>query len=123
LIGLEEALDVANTVAVVAGVERDVLAPDGEFERWAAAAAKSPAFTPDEAAAIRFTRERLLKLRDAIRAVIAAIAASRAPSATAAAEIAASSAGAPSSAGHPRALRTPLGAAPRRLTVPAESDG
>jgi predicted RNA-binding Zn ribbon-like protein len=78
-IGFEEALDVANTVAVANGVEHDLLAPDGEFERWADAAAKSRALTADEAAAVPSSRERLLELREPIREVIAATAAGEAP--------------------------------------------
>lgn len=74
-IGFEEALDVANTVAVEKGVEHDLLAPEGEFERWAAAAAKSPALEPDEARAIAGARARLLELRESIRAAVAATAA------------------------------------------------
>ena len=86
-IGFEEALDVANTVAVEKGVERDLLARDGEFDRWAAAAAKSPALAPDEAAAIPRARRRLLELREPIRAVIAATAAGEPPPRGAAAEL------------------------------------
>ena len=78
-IGFEEALDVANTVAVADGGEHDLLAPDGAFERWAEAAAKSPALTPAEAAAVPSARERLLELREPIRAVIAATAAGETP--------------------------------------------
>ena len=86
-IGFEEALDVANTVAVADGVEHDLLAPDGAFERWAAAAAKSPALTPAEAAAVTSARERLLQLRDPIRAVMAATAAGETPPPAAVAEL------------------------------------
>ena len=78
-IGGEEALDVANTVAIANGVEHDLLAPEGEFERWAAAAAKSPALTPEEADAVLSARDRLLELRKPIRQVISATAAGEAP--------------------------------------------
>ena len=69
------ALDVANTLAVDKGVEYDLLAPDGEYERWARAAARSPELTPEEAAALAVARPRLLGLREHIRAVLHATAA------------------------------------------------
>jgi predicted RNA-binding Zn ribbon-like protein len=86
-IGLDAALDVANTVAVEKGVERDLLAADGEFERWAAAAARSPALAPDEAEAVVDARQRLLALREPIRQVIAATAAGEGPPRAAVAEL------------------------------------
>jgi predicted RNA-binding Zn ribbon-like protein len=64
------ALDIANTVAVDKGVAHDLLAPDGEYERWARAATRSPELTPDEAEAIAVARPRLLGLREHIRAVL-----------------------------------------------------
>ena len=86
-LGLEEALDVANTVAVANGVEHDLLEADGEFERWAAAASRSPALTPEEAAAVPAARARLLDLREPIRRVIAATAAGEEPPRAAVAEL------------------------------------
>jgi predicted RNA-binding Zn ribbon-like protein len=87
-IGIDEAaLDVSNTVAVEKGVEHDLLVPEGAYERWAAAAARSPALAPDEARAIAGARERLLELRQPIRAVIAATAAGDPPPRTAVAEL------------------------------------
>jgi predicted RNA-binding Zn ribbon-like protein len=68
------ALDVANTVAVDKGVAHDLLAPAGDYERWAQAAAQSPELTPDEAAAITAARPRVLALREHIRAVLHATA-------------------------------------------------
>jgi predicted RNA-binding Zn ribbon-like protein len=73
-LGFEAALDVANTVAVADGIPHDLLGPEGQYERWAAAAAKSPALAPDAAAAIAAARRPLLELRDAIRQVLAATA-------------------------------------------------
>ncbi len=70
----EPALDVSNTVAVEKGRERDLLATDGEYERWAAAAARSPELQPDEAAALISARPRVLELREHIRAVLRAAA-------------------------------------------------
>lgn len=66
-LGGEPALDVANTVAVASGVEHDLLAAPGEYERWAAAAA-----APDEAGALMAARPRLLELRAQIRPLLAA---------------------------------------------------
>jgi predicted RNA-binding Zn ribbon-like protein len=74
-LGHEAALDVANTVAVAKGVEHDLLAPPGEYERWAAAAAESPELEPDRASTLVATRPRLLELRGRIRQVLAATAA------------------------------------------------
>jgi predicted RNA-binding Zn ribbon-like protein len=68
------ALDLANTVAVDKGVEHDLLAPAGDYQRWAQAAAQSPELTADEAAAIAAARPRLLGLRAPIRAVLHATA-------------------------------------------------
>ena len=69
------ALDVANTVAVEKRVEHDLLAPDGEYARWAQAAARSPELRPDEAAAIAHAKPLVLELREHIRAVLKATAA------------------------------------------------
>ena len=66
----EAALDVANTIAVEKGVEHDLLAPKGEYARWAEAAADSPELTPDETAALVPARPRILELRGHIRAVL-----------------------------------------------------
>lgn len=69
------ALDVANTVAVANGAEHDLLAADGEYARWAKAAAGSPALDPDEAAALVDARPPVLELRERIRDVLHATAA------------------------------------------------
>jgi predicted RNA-binding Zn ribbon-like protein len=69
------ALDLANTIAVDKGVQHDLLAPDGEYERWAQAAAQSPELPPDEAAAITAARSQVFALREHIRAVLHATAA------------------------------------------------
>jgi predicted RNA-binding Zn ribbon-like protein len=76
-LGLDPALDVANTIAVENGIEVDLLAPPGEYERWTGVAANSPALFPDGAAAISAERKRLLELRDPIRQVLAATAAGK----------------------------------------------
>lgn len=76
-LGQDPALDVANTVAVVEGEERDLIAGVAEYERWAAAEAAALGFDSDEAAVLVAARSRLLGLRPAVRAVIAAAAAAR----------------------------------------------
>jgi predicted RNA-binding Zn ribbon-like protein len=73
-IGADEALDVANTVAIAGGIEHDLLEPEGEYERWAAAAAASPALDLEQARAITTARDRVLELREPIRQVVAATA-------------------------------------------------
>ena len=79
-IGVDEpALDLANTVAVENGAEHDLFGRWERYERWVDAAARSPALTPDEAAAIAGPAERLLALREPIRAVIAATEAGEPP--------------------------------------------
>jgi predicted RNA-binding Zn ribbon-like protein len=74
----EAALDVANTVAVEKGVEHDLLTRNGEYARWAEAAARSRDLTPDAAAAIARAEPRVLELREPIRAVLQATAAGKA---------------------------------------------
>jgi predicted RNA-binding Zn ribbon-like protein len=74
----EAALDLSNTVAVEKGVEHDLLELDGEYERWAAAAARSPELPPDEAVAIVTAPPRLLELRRHVRAAFEAAAAGEA---------------------------------------------
>lgn len=69
------ALDVANTVVVEKGVEHDLLASEGEYGRWAEAAARSPELPRDEAAAIPRAASRVLELREHVRAVLKATAA------------------------------------------------
>jgi predicted RNA-binding Zn ribbon-like protein len=74
-LGSGAALDLANTVAVVYGVERDLLEPDGEYQRWVVAAATSSPLEADAAAAIVDARPRILALREPIREVLFAVAA------------------------------------------------
>jgi predicted RNA-binding Zn ribbon-like protein len=76
-LGLDAALDVANTVAVADGTEYDLLEPDGEYERWTEIAGASPALDRDEAAALVSTRTPLLELRDHVREVLFATAAGK----------------------------------------------
>jgi predicted RNA-binding Zn ribbon-like protein len=74
-LGFDPALDVANTVAVAKGVPYDLLAPEGEYERWADAAASASAHAREKAAALLGARARVLELREHIRAVLYATAA------------------------------------------------
>jgi predicted RNA-binding Zn ribbon-like protein len=70
-IGVDKAaFDVANTVAISGGVEHDLLEPDGEYERWAAAAAHSQELIGNDAATIVAARHRLIALRTHIRALL-----------------------------------------------------
>ena len=83
-IGLDEpALDVANTVGVEKEIEHDLLAPEGEYARWAEAAAKSPALATAAAETLPTARERVLRLRGPIRELLAATAAGERPPAAA----------------------------------------
>jgi predicted RNA-binding Zn ribbon-like protein len=86
-LGGETALDVANTVAVSDGVEHDLLAPAGEYERWAAVAATAPGLEADEADALPAARPRLLELRRPIRQLLAATAGSEPPPKAAVAQL------------------------------------
>jgi predicted RNA-binding Zn ribbon-like protein len=71
-LGQDPALDLANTVAVVDGDERDLIAGVAEYERWAAAEASALGFDDVEATALLAARPRILALRPAVRRVIAA---------------------------------------------------
>jgi predicted RNA-binding Zn ribbon-like protein len=73
-LGQDPALDIANTVAIVEGDERDMLTSVSEYERWAAAESSALDFESEEAAVLVAARSRLLALRPAVRAVIAAAA-------------------------------------------------
>jgi predicted RNA-binding Zn ribbon-like protein len=73
-LGREPALDVANTVAVSNGVAHDLLGPEGEYERWAEAAATSPALGPDVGGVLVEARPQILELREPIRDVLRATA-------------------------------------------------
>jgi len=86
-LGQDRALDIANTVAVVEGDERDLIAGAGEYERWAAAEASAHGFDSDEATALVAARPPLLELRPAVRAVIASAAHRREPARGAVAEL------------------------------------
>jgi predicted RNA-binding Zn ribbon-like protein len=117
-LGREPALDLADTVAVVDGVEHDLLAPPGEYERWAAAAAESPELDRPQAAALLAAQARVLALRKPIRQVLSATVAGRRPPKAAVAELNRSSGKAPGwlELGHSGDVRTrDLGSAADRL--------
>jgi predicted RNA-binding Zn ribbon-like protein len=86
-LGQDPALDIANTVAIVDGGEHDMVADPAEYERWAAAEAAALGLGDADAAALAAARSRLLELRPAVRAVIAAAAAGRRVARAAAAEL------------------------------------
>jgi predicted RNA-binding Zn ribbon-like protein len=86
-LGREPALDVADTVAVVEGIEHDLLAPPGEYERWAAAEAESAELDRDQAGALVPARARVLGVRKPIRELLAATAAGEPPPKTAITEL------------------------------------
>lgn len=94
-LGQDPALDLANTVAIADDVEHDLLAPAGEYERWASAEGAAAGLATEDVATLVATQPRLLRLRAAIRAALAAVAADRRPSAAAVAELNHASAGAP----------------------------
>jgi predicted RNA-binding Zn ribbon-like protein len=71
-LGQDPALDVANTVAVADGGEQDLVADISEYERWATAEASALGFDSEEEAALVRARSRVLKLRTAVRALVAA---------------------------------------------------
>jgi predicted RNA-binding Zn ribbon-like protein len=73
-LGQDPALDIANTVAIVEGEERDMLTSVAEYERWATAESSALGLGSEEAAALVAAHTRLLALRPALRAVIAAAA-------------------------------------------------
>jgi predicted RNA-binding Zn ribbon-like protein len=75
-LGVDPALDIANTVAISNGEPHDLLEPDGEYERWATeAAARSPLLDAQGSALLITARPEVLELRTRIRHVLAAAAA------------------------------------------------
>jgi predicted RNA-binding Zn ribbon-like protein len=94
-LGQDPALDVANTVAIVEGGEHDMVADAAAYERWAAAEAAALELGDEEAAVLVAARERVLELRSAVRAAIAAKAAGRRVPRAAAAELSRASRAAP----------------------------
>lgn len=78
-LGQEPALDLANTVAVVNGVDHDLLAPAGAYQRWAAAEGDAARLAAEDAAGLLEAQPRMLALREVIREGLAAAAAGRQP--------------------------------------------
>jgi hypothetical protein len=73
-LGQGHALDLANTVAIERGGARDLLAPAGAFERWAAAERGALELEPSDDAALRGSKSALIALRGPVRDVLAALA-------------------------------------------------
>ncbi|MGH7720824.1 MAG: CGNR zinc finger domain-containing protein [Gemmatimonadaceae bacterium] len=94
-LGQDPALDLANTVAVADDVEHDLLAPAGEYERWASAEGTAAGLAPEDVATLVAAQPRLLRLRAAIREALVAVATDRQAPAAAVAELNRASAGAP----------------------------
>ena len=86
-LGQDPALDIANTVAIVDADEHDMVADVAEYERWAAAEASALGLNREEEGALLGARARVLGLRKAVRAIIAATAEGRPLPRTAAAEL------------------------------------
>jgi predicted RNA-binding Zn ribbon-like protein len=76
-LGQDPALDLANTVAVVNGVDRDLLAPAGAYDGWAAAEGAAAGLAPEDVAGLLEARPRVVRLREVIREALAAAAARR----------------------------------------------
>ena len=86
-LGQEPALDLANTVAVVNGVDRDLLAPAGAYHRWAAAEGIAARLPPADVARLLEAQPQMLRLRDVIRQALAASAMRHIPPPAAVAEL------------------------------------
>jgi predicted RNA-binding Zn ribbon-like protein len=95
-LGQDPALDVANTVAIADGAEHDMIADAEEYERWAAAEVASLGWGAAERGTLMAARASLMRLRPAVRAVVAAAAEGRALPAAAVAELNRASRAAPS---------------------------
>jgi predicted RNA-binding Zn ribbon-like protein len=73
-LGMGPALDLANTVTSSHGNEEDLLAPPGEYERWATAEAAALGWSAERRKLLLAERERVLRTRSDVRAVIGAVA-------------------------------------------------
>lgn len=65
------ALDLADTVTIEEGAERDLIASPEEFRRWAEA--EAPFVAPVTAGALESARSELLELRSTVRRALAAV--------------------------------------------------
>jgi predicted RNA-binding Zn ribbon-like protein len=70
---MRPALDLANTVTVSAGGEDDLLAPDGEYERWAEAEAAALGWGAERQRLLVDRREQVLRTRADVRRVVGAV--------------------------------------------------
>jgi hypothetical protein len=73
-LGFERALDLANTVSIARGVEHDLLAPQGEYERWATAAVNAGSYGAGAAVALTSGKAEVIRLRLHLRRLLAATA-------------------------------------------------
>jgi predicted RNA-binding Zn ribbon-like protein len=94
-LGQGPALDLANTVAVENGVERDLLEPAGAYERWAAAEATAEGLADEDRSVLMEAQAQVLQVRAPVRAVLAAISAGAPPPSAAIAALNAASRAAP----------------------------
>jgi predicted RNA-binding Zn ribbon-like protein len=86
-LGQEPALDLANTVAVVNGVDRDLLAPAGAYDRWAVAEGTAARLAAEDVVGLLAARPQMLRLRGVIRQALAAVVARHSPLPAAVAEL------------------------------------
>jgi predicted RNA-binding Zn ribbon-like protein len=82
-LGQDPALDLANTVAIENGVERDLWSRPGSYERWAAAEGAAGRLEPVLVDALVGARAALIEVRAPVRDVVAARSVDREPSADA----------------------------------------
>ena len=73
-LGMGPALDLANTVTLDDGEEEDLLAPPGEYERWARAEAAALGWSGERGELLRTEGKRVRRLRAPVRAVVGAVA-------------------------------------------------
>ena len=76
-LGMGPALDLANTVTLSDGTEEDLLAPPGEYERWAEAEVLALGWTREQYELLLDGRDPVLRTRAAVRDVVGAIAEGR----------------------------------------------
>jgi predicted RNA-binding Zn ribbon-like protein len=76
-LGMAPALDLANTVAIVDGAERDLIDSPDDFEQWARC--EAPFLPQGSLQLLKRVRPKLLDLRSVVRKVLAAAAADDRP--------------------------------------------
>ena len=73
-LGQGPALDLANTVTLTDGCESDLLAGDGEYERWATAEAAALGWEAADLATLLKEGKRVLQARGSVRELVASLA-------------------------------------------------